>query len=121
MADNRDDLPADEQFPIVDPEALREFLAVSRMPRGWRAGDTAAAVTVELTASQAQFLAARGKRRYGLEGEAAIKREVENLISQDVSASRMALARHFSPWLDMILKARLAPQLERLRKATRGK
>lgn len=90
-----DDRPAEKQFPIVDPHALREFMAVSRMPKGYRAGDIAAAVTVELTASQAQFLAARGKRRYGLEGEAAIKREVENLISMDVSASRVALARHF--------------------------
>lgn len=116
-----DDLPAEKQFPIVDPDALREFLAMSRMPRGWRAGRTAAAITVELTASQTQFLATRGKRRYGLGGEAAIKREIENLISMDVSASRIALARHFSPWLDMIYKARLAPQLEHLRKATRGK
>lgn len=115
-----DDQPAADQFPIIDPYALREFMAVSRMPKGYRAGDIAASVTVDLTASQAQFLAARGKR-YGLTGDAAIKREVERLISMDVSASRMSLARHFSPWLDIIYKARLGPQLERLRKATRGK
>lgn len=116
-----DDLPAVQQFPIVDPAALREYLAASRMPKGWRLGEAAATVTVELTASQAQFLAARGKRRYGLTGEAALKREIEDLISVDVAESRTALARHFGPWLDFMQKARLAPQLERLRKATRGK
>lgn len=115
-----DDRPAAEQFPIVDPAALREFLALSRAPRDWEPGKTVAAVTVELTAWEVQFLEARGKRRYGLDGEAAVRREVQDLVSRDVAESRKALARHFDPWLTMILKTRLAPHLERLRKATRG-
>ena len=115
-----DDLPAHEQFPIVDPEALREFLAVSRIPRGSRAGEIAASITIDLTASQAQFLEWRWKRR-GLTGEAAMKREIEAQISLYVSQHRLALVRYFSPWLDLVQQVRLAPQLERLRQATRGK
>lgn len=122
MTNSRDDLPADEQFPIIDPEALREFLAMSRMPQGWEPGDIGAVVTVELTTSQAQFLAARGKRRFGLTGDAALKREIENLISKDVNESRLEIARRFSPWLDMIQMAKISPAvLERLRKAVGGK
>ena len=112
---------AEEQFPEIDPGELREALAILRLPKGRRAGSTAAVVTVELTTLQAQFLAARGKRRFGLTGEAAMKREIETLISQDVSVGLRAMYARFSPWLHLIQMAKMGPQLERLRNAVRGR
>lgn len=109
-----DDLPAADQYPIFEPEVLREYLALSRIPRGSRPGEIVASITVDLTATQAQLLEWRGKRR-GLTGEAAIKRAIESLISQDVSASHVAIARHCSPWFDLVKHVRLGPQMDRLR------
>lgn len=111
---------AEAQFPVVDPALIHEALRVLKLPRGHRPGSTAAAVTVELTALQVNYLLMRSRHRaHKLEGLAALKREIESLISADVSDGLRSMHTRLSPWLGLIQRAKLGPQLERLRKAVR--
>ncbi len=118
-SDEKDDRPAAEQFPIVDPERLRKGLRVFKLRRpgsDWRPGSTAATVTLELTAQQAQFLAMRGKRRFGLTDDAeAIKREIDHLIELDGRVSSLELWTSLEPWARLVQNAKLKRQRGRLR------
>lgn len=111
-SDKKDDRPAAEQFPVVDPERLRKGLRVFKLHRSgfdWRPGSTAATITLELTALQAQFLAVRGKRRFGLTDDAeAIKREIDQLIMLAVGDGTLELWASLEPWAGMVRNAKRA-------------
>lgn len=109
---------ADEQFPVVEPWLLQDAMRAIRLPRdeNWRPGSTAARVTVELTALQAQFLSVRGRRRFGVDDDAeAIRREIEQMVSQETRSGVANLYRRTQPWLGIMKAAR-----RRLRKAEQG-
>lgn len=120
MTGNPDEPPAEEQFPVVDPELICEALHVLKLPRGWSAGSTAATVIVELSALQVNYLMMCARRRpHKLKGEAALKREIESMISADVSDGLRAMHERLHPWLHLIQMARVRPSAERLRKILR--
>lgn len=116
MTRRQDEYPAEEQFPVVDPALIREALRVLKLPRGHRPGSTAATVTVELTALQVNYLLMRARQRpCKLEGNDALKREIESLISADISEGLRTMHESLHPWLHIIQMARAAPAARRLR------
>ena len=110
MPSKKPELPADVEFDIVDPDMLRDALRVLQVPPD----APAVSVKVELTTIQAQFLAMRGNERHGLEGDAAIKREVERVVLEDIGAGLFDLRSLVSTWHGLIRAAR------RPRKAEQG-
>lgn len=111
---------AEAQFPVVDPALIHEALRVLKLPRGHRPGSTAVSVTVELTALQVNYLLMRSReRRHKLDRDAALKREIETLISLDMTDGLRSMYKRVNPWLGLIQRAKLGPQLQRLRKAVR--
>ncbi|WP_207471917.1 hypothetical protein [Paracoccus fontiphilus] len=102
MPSKKPELPADVEFDIVDPDTLRDALRVLQVPPD----APAVSVKVELTTIQAQFLAMRGNERHGLEGDAAIKREIETLVFEDIGAGLFDLRSRVSRWQGIIRAAR---------------
>ncbi len=102
MPSKKPEPPADVEFEIVDPDTLRDAVRVFQV----EPDAPAVSVTVELTASQAQLLAFRGNERHGLEGDAAIKREVERVVLEDIGAGLFDLRSRVSTWHGLIRAAR---------------
>lgn len=116
MTGRQDERPAEEQFPVVDPALIRKALRVLKLPRGHRPGSTAATVTVELTALQVNYLLMRALQRpHKLEGGAALKREIEAMISADVSEGLRTMHKSLHPWLHLIQMAKVRPYADRLK------
>lgn len=116
MTGHQDERPAEEQFSVVDPELIREALHVLKLPRGHRPGSTAATVTIELTALQTNYLLMLARqRRHKLTGEAALKREIESMVSADVSEGLRTMHKSLHPWLHLIQMAKVRPYADRLK------
>jgi len=115
MPSDETEKDAADQFPVVDPELIREALCVSKLGPNFRPGATAA-VTVELTKSQVNFLMFRARhRKRNLDGDAALKHEIEELISADVTEGMRRLQGAVQPWLGMIWAAKRGPRRHSLR------